>query len=60
MEKEIHAAEAEVGRLDTLIGGDGFYSQDYKVVQETLTQLEAAKARVDYLYSRWSELDALS
>ncbi|MBI5095679.1 MAG: ATP-binding cassette domain-containing protein [Candidatus Hydrogenedentes bacterium] len=59
METDIHTAEAEVARLDAILHGDGFYTQDYKIVQDTLAEHERSKARVEQLYARWAELDSL-
>jgi ATP-binding cassette subfamily F protein uup len=60
IEETILAAEAEVKRLEATIAAPEFYAGDYRVVQETLGALEAAKAEVARLYERWAELEALA
>ncbi len=56
----IEAAEAKVAELEEIIHAPGFYEQDYAKVQETLDALEAAKSRVESLYNRWEELEAIA
>jgi ATP-binding cassette subfamily F protein uup len=60
IEEHILASEAEVLRLESLIGEPAFYQGDYRSVQDTLAALEAAKAETARLYDRWSELEKLA
>ncbi|MCC6487328.1 MAG: ATP-binding cassette domain-containing protein [Candidatus Hydrogenedentes bacterium] len=59
MEDAIHAAEAEVDRLETLVNDPTLYQRDYKAAQEAHANLEQARATVDHLYHRWQELEAI-
>ena len=56
IETAVETAEAEVARLEGVIGALGFYEQEYPRVQATLAALSAAKKRVEELYARWQEL----
>jgi ATP-binding cassette subfamily F protein uup len=59
MEGAIVAAEAEVERIEAFVQQPEFYAQPHGVVQDTLTELETAKARVATLFARWEELESL-
>ncbi len=59
MEAAIHKAEAEVTRLEALVNDPGLYARDYKMANETVTQLDEARSAVNQLYSRWEELESL-
>jgi ATP-binding cassette subfamily F protein uup len=56
IEDSIHAAEAEVARLEAVLNDPGLYQRDFTAAQETVRQLEHARADVDRLYRRWEEL----
>ncbi|MCP4645575.1 MAG: ABC-F family ATP-binding cassette domain-containing protein [bacterium] len=60
MEHAIQEAEAELERLEELMGEDGFYEGRHEVVRETLDAHAAAKFQVEHLYERWSELDSIA
>ncbi len=59
MEDAIHAAEAEVERLESLINDPELYQRDFKAAQVLTDQLEQARATVEGLYARWAQLDSL-
>jgi ATP-binding cassette subfamily F protein uup len=56
MEKTILAAEEEVSRLEALFAQPDFYSKHGSNWQKLESDLEAARAEVTRLYSRWEEL----
>jgi ATP-binding cassette subfamily F protein uup len=56
MEKTILAAEEEVSRLEALFAQPDFYSKHGSTWQKLQSDLEAARAEVTRLYSRWEEL----
>jgi ATP-binding cassette subfamily F protein uup len=58
IEDTIHAAEAEVARLESKISMPDFYTQPHETTRETLAGLDQAKANVAALYARWEELEA--
>ncbi|MCC6144592.1 MAG: ATP-binding cassette domain-containing protein, partial [Candidatus Hydrogenedentes bacterium] len=59
MEARIHAAEAEVDRLEKALQAPGFYEQGHAAVQAALDALEGAKAAVEALFARWEELEQI-
>lgn len=60
IEDAIHAAEAEVARLEAEISAPDFYTRPHQSTRETLIALDTAKANVHTLYDRWQELEARS
>jgi ATPase subunit of ABC transporter with duplicated ATPase domains len=60
IEDAIHGAEAEVAELEALIQKAGFYEAGHESVQSTLAALDAARGRVERLYTRWSELEEMA
>jgi ATP-binding cassette subfamily F protein uup len=56
IEDSIHAAEAEFVRLEAVLNDPSLYQRDFTAAQETVRQLEQARADVDRLYRRWEEL----
>ena len=58
MEDAIHAAEAEVRRLESLVNDPSLYQRGYKAAQDAVTQLEEARAAAETLYHRWEELES--
>ena len=58
IENAIHAAEAEVVRLESLVNDPGLYQRDYKAAQEAVARLEEARTAIDRLYARWAELES--
>jgi ATP-binding cassette subfamily F protein uup len=59
MEEEIHAAEAEVARIEELFASPDFHRTHATQTNELLAQLAAAKETVTQLYARWEELEAI-
>jgi ATP-binding cassette subfamily F protein uup len=60
IEADIAAAENNVQRLDTLLQEPDFYATRSHEAVSRLAELEAARAEVDRLYSRWEELEAIA
>ncbi|MFP6583402.1 MAG: ABC-F family ATP-binding cassette domain-containing protein [Candidatus Hydrogenedentota bacterium] len=60
MDETIHASEAEVARIQQLMTEEGFYEKDYAEVQKTLDALKDAQSKVEVVYARWEELEALN
>ncbi len=59
MEATIHAAEARVSELETILAAPDFYATRAKDAPALLKKLEAAKSEVTRLYARWEELDQI-
>jgi ATP-binding cassette subfamily F protein uup len=59
IEADIHAAEAEVARLETAFAAPDFYARHGHEWEALETQLKAGKERVTRLYARWEELEAI-
>jgi ATP-binding cassette subfamily F protein uup len=60
MESAIHAAEANVSRLESLANDPASYQQGREHAEKIAAELAAARAEVDRLYARWEELDAVT
>jgi ABC transport system ATP-binding/permease protein len=56
--EQIEQAEAQVRRMDEDLAGHGFAARDYREQAAFLAELQAARARVDALVERWSQLEA--
>jgi ATP-binding cassette subfamily F protein uup len=59
MEAQIHAAEAEVGRIEDLFAAPDFHRTHAAQTNGLISELAAAKAEVAKLYARWEELEAI-
>ena len=59
IEETIHAAEEKVHALDATLNDPSFYVKRSAEAPALITELDAAKARVAQLYTRWEELEAL-
>jgi len=59
IEETIHAAEAEMARLEALFAAPDFYLRPKLEWSEMEAELAAAKERVTGLYARWGELEKL-
>jgi ATP-binding cassette subfamily F protein uup len=59
MEALIHAAEADVVRLEALLVSPDFARTHGARTQERLAELEAARATVTRNFARWEELEAI-
>ena len=57
IEGVIHTAEARVAELETTLQDPAFYSTRAKEAPALAAELEAAKAEVARLYTRWEQLD---
>jgi ABC transport system ATP-binding/permease protein len=60
MEEVIHQHENTVAEFDAKLASEGFYDQDYAIVQEVLAQAETAKSSLEAVYSRWEDLESRS
>lgn len=59
IEREIVVAEAEVERLQAIFSEPDFYQKRGDTTSQLKGELDAAKATVDRLYTRWNELEEL-
>ncbi|MBW3553556.1 MAG: ABC-F family ATP-binding cassette domain-containing protein [Gemmatimonadetes bacterium] len=59
IEAQITAAEAERDRLEAVLGDPALYSDAPGTVPAITAEFEDARRRVDLLYARWGELDAV-
>mgnify|MGYP000866057251 CR=1 FL=1 len=59
MEADILAAEEEAARLEAEVQAPAFYTGPREDTARVLADLEAARARIETLYRRWQELEAL-
>ncbi|MBA2622372.1 MAG: ATP-binding cassette domain-containing protein [Chthoniobacterales bacterium] len=59
IEETIHAAEAEMARLEALFAAPDFYLRPKPEWTDMEEALAAAKERVTALYARWGELEKL-
>jgi ATP-binding cassette subfamily F protein uup len=59
IEHEIVDAEAEVERLEAIFSEPDFYQKRGNEVSQLKEELNAARANVDRLYTRWNELEEL-
>jgi len=59
MEGQIHAAEAEVARIEGLFADPEFFRKHAAQVNRLTDELETAKSNVTKYYARWEELEAV-
>lgn len=59
METAILAAESRVGELESVLNDPAFFATRAAESPRVVAELEAARAEVARLYSRWQELDAV-
>jgi len=59
IEAEIHAAEAEVARIESLFADPEFFRKQAAQVTHLTADLETAREKIPILYARWEELEAL-
>jgi len=59
IEARIPQLEHEAARLESQIAAPEFYRQNHDDVRDILSALDAAKAQLADLYSRWAELEDL-
>jgi ABC transport system ATP-binding/permease protein len=59
MEETIHAAEAEVSRIQKLFEDPEFYKKHGDQWEEMDKQLVEGKKRIETLYARWAELEKI-
>ena len=58
MEPQIHAVEAEIARIEGLFADPEFFRKQGAQVNQLTHDLEAAKARLPELFTRWEALEA--
>ncbi len=59
MEAEIHAAESEVARIEGLFADPEFFRKHATQVNQLTAEVDAAKEKIQKLYARWEELEAI-
>ena len=59
MEEAILAAETQVAELEAIFASPDFHAKYGRQTAELTSRLDAAKAEVERLYSRWSELESI-
>lgn len=59
MEGEIQKTEAEIARIEALFSSPDFHRQHGTQTDVLMEELEAAKERLETLFARWEELEAL-
>jgi ATP-binding cassette subfamily F protein uup len=59
IEAEIHAAEAEVVRMETAFADPKFFAEHGQHWEAHEAKLSVAKARIPQLYARWEELERI-
>jgi ABC transport system ATP-binding/permease protein len=59
IEPQIHAAEAEVARIEGFFADAEFFRKNAAKVNQLTTELDAAKEKITQLYARWEELEAI-
>lgn len=59
MEEAILAAETQVAELEAIFASPDFHAKYGRQTAELTSRLAAAKAEVERLYSRWSELESI-
>jgi ATP-binding cassette subfamily F protein uup len=59
MEAQIHAAEAEIARIEGWFADPEFFRKHATKVNALTQELESGKEKVTQLYARWEELEAI-
>jgi ATP-binding cassette subfamily F protein uup len=59
MEAQIHAAEAEIARIEGLFASPEFHRTHAAQTNELTVQLAEAKEKLTTLFARWEELEAI-
>jgi ATP-binding cassette subfamily F protein uup len=59
MEPQILAAEEEIARIEGMFATPDFHRNHATKTNELLADLTAAKEKLNRLYARWEQLDAL-
>jgi ABC-type multidrug transport system ATPase subunit len=59
MEPQIHAAEAEVARIEALFAAPDFHRTHAAQTNDLVLELAVVKQNLAQLYARWEELEAL-
>lgn len=60
MEESILETESRVSELETLLNDPSFYVTRSQEASTLIAELEAKKAEVTHLYSRWAELESIA
>ncbi|MDP1677564.1 MAG: ATP-binding cassette domain-containing protein [Bacteroidota bacterium] len=59
IEADILKAEEEVHRIEALLAADDFYQKHGEKLEQYTKEMNAGKEKVERLYARWNELEAL-
>ncbi len=59
MEAQIHAADAEIARIESLFASPDFHRTHATQTNQLVADLTAAKEALAKLYARWEELEAI-
>ncbi|HUX92946.1 MAG TPA: ATP-binding cassette domain-containing protein [Ignavibacteriaceae bacterium] len=59
IEDEILIKESEVEKIEAIFSSPDFYEKYAARIDELNSQLEAAKDRINYLFTRWEELEKI-
>lgn len=59
MEAQIHAVEAEITRIEALFASPDYHRTHATQTHQLNTELAAAKEKLNRLYARWEELEAI-
>lgn len=59
MEAQIHAVDAEIQRIETLFASPDFHRTHGPQTNQLTAELEASKEKLNQLYARWEELEAI-
>ncbi len=59
MEAAIHAAEADVARLEAMLASPDFFRTQGARASAVIAELDTAKAQAALLFARWEELEAV-
>lgn len=52
-------AEEDVHRIEALLAADDFYQKHGEKLEQYTKEMNAGKEKVERLYARWNELEAL-
>ncbi len=59
IESDILKAEEDVHRVEALLAADDFYQKHGEKLEQLTKEMNAGKEKVERLYARWNELEAL-
>jgi ATP-binding cassette subfamily F protein uup len=59
MEAQIHAVDAEIARIEALFASPDFHRTHATQTTQLTADLATAKEKLQKLYARWEELEAI-